>query len=178
MALGRIFKERPSIGIGKALYAKAVQQARTPALYADMGAPDTVVGRFELYTLHTVLLVLRLKGRNAASVEIVQALFDAYLEGLDIALREMGVGDLSVGKKMKKYGRAFYGRVGSWEAALAALPAMNEMEALIGRTVYEGVEGADPAPLAAYAARAAATLDAQSDEALLSGDVHWQGTLA
>jgi len=170
--LSRLFKPRPAATAGKALYARVVDQARTPFFYSDMGAPDTTMGRFELYTLHLVLLVLRLKGRGGASAETVQALFDAYLEGLDIALREMGIGDLSMGKKMKKLGRAFYGRVGNWETALAR-SGDEEISALLLRTVYETAPGAQTAALAAYARRTAADLAAQSDEALLQGAVDW-----
>ena len=170
IGLKALFKERPAVSAGKALYARVVEQARTPDFYARLSVPDTVMGRFELYSLHTILLVLRLKGRGPASAETVQALFDAYLSGLDIALRELGVGDLSMGKKMKKLGRAFYGRVGSWEKALAGA---DDLETLVGRTLYEAVPGADPGPLAAYARAAAATLAEQSDEALLEGIVAW-----
>lgn len=173
MAFGRIFKERPGVAAGKRLYAAAVEQARVPQFYAHLGVGDTVMGRFELYTLHTVLLVLRLKGRGSQAAEVAQALFDAYLEGLDIALREMGVGDLSVGKKMKKLGRAFYGRVGSWEAALAE--QSDEARALIVRTVYEGVDNPGAVALAAYARDAHKTLAELGDAALLSGETHWPG---
>lgn len=173
MAFGRIFKERPGVAAGKRLYAAAVAQARSPRFYAELGVPDTVMGRFELYTLHTVLLVLRLKGHGSQSAEVVQALFDAYLEGLDIALREMGVGDLSVGKKMKKLGRAFYGRVGSWEAALAE--QSDEARALVVRTVYEGADNPHAAALAAYARETHERLAGLDESAVLSGETRWPG---
>jgi len=173
MAFGRIFKERPGVTAGKRLYAAAVEQARSPQFYARLGVPDTVMGRFELYTLHTVLLVLRLKGRGSQAAEVAQALFDAYLEGLDIALREMGVGDLSVGKKMKKLGRAFYGRVGSWEAALAE--QSEAARALVVRTVYEGADDPNAGALAAYARDVTKTLADLDDAGLLSGETRWPG---
>lgn len=170
LGLKSLFKERPAAAAGKALYARVVEQARTPAFYAELGVPDTVMGRFELYTLHAILLVLRLKGRGPAAAEAVQALFDAYLAGLDIALREIGVGDLSMGKKMKKLGRAFYGRTGSWERALSGA---EDIDALVARTLHEGIEGADPSPLSRYARSAAAALAEQSDTAFLEGNVAW-----
>ena len=173
MALGRIFKERPAVAAGKRLYAAAVDQARSPDFYRDLAAPDTVMGRFELYTLHAVLLVLRLKGRGPGQAEVAQAVFDAYLEGLDIALREMGVGDLSVGKKMKKLGGAFYGRVSAWEAALSE--TSDEAKALVVRTVYEGFDNPHAAALSAYAVSAHQTLAQVDDAALLSGETRWPG---
>jgi len=79
------------------------------------------------------------KGDEAAG-EVSQALFDTYVKALDSALREMGVGDLSVGRKMRKLGEAFYGRGKSYEAAFAALPDEAPLCALIARTVYAEVD--------------------------------------
>src|SRR4051812_24170456 len=101
-----MFKLRPAVAAGQALYASAVAQARTPAFYAAWGAPDTLEGRFELYTLHVVLLLRRLKSHDEQTAETAQGLMDAYMDQLDIALRELGTGDISMGKKMKKLGQA------------------------------------------------------------------------
>ena len=120
------------------LYALAVDQARSRGLYADLGAPDTAEGRFEMYSLHVVLLLDRLRGHGAEAADVSQNLFDTYVKDLDTALREMGVGDLSVGKKMRKLGEAFYGRGKSYDAAFAALPDTGPLEALLVRTVYAG----------------------------------------
>ena len=109
-----MFKPRPA-RLGEALYEAATRQARQPAFYERLGAPDTVEGRFELYSLHVVLLLNRLKGEGDAA----QALFDTYVSALDHTLREMGVGDLTVPKKMRKLGEAFYGRAKAYQAALA-----------------------------------------------------------
>ena len=121
MRLNRLFSPRPAVLAGRRLYTAAVAQARTPVFYARMGAADTVEGRFEVYTLHLVLLLRRLKGQGAVASEVSQALFDAYLRGLDDGLRQMGVGDLSVGKKMRKLGEAFYGRAKAYDKALELL---------------------------------------------------------
>jgi cytochrome b pre-mRNA-processing protein 3 len=82
----------------------------------------------------------------------------------------MGVGDLSVGKKMKKLGRAFYGRVQAYDSAQAT-PA--ELDDLITRTVYEGVETADPAALVSYARATRTALAGQALDRILAGHVHW-----
>ena len=170
--LKRLFRQRPTERAGKALYVCAVEQARTPALYRDLAAPDTVEGRFELYSLHVYLLLERLKGQGEQAAETAQALFDAYAKALDDALREMGVGDLSVGKKMRKLGEAFFGRVKSYEEAFASLPDRNALEALLTRTVYEGQDVA-PAPLADYVLRQRAHLAEQPLAPFLAGDVTW-----
>lgn len=173
MFLDRIFRKRPAEAAGAALFAAAAQQAREPALYLQKGAPDTLEGRFELYSLHVILLVERLSGQGSQASETSQALFDAYVRSLDDALRQIGVGDLSMGKKMKKLAGAFYGRLSTWQEAVAPLPDRSALVAMLGRTVMEGVDGADAAGLADYAVRAREALAAQPLQALLSGEVAW-----
>jgi cytochrome b pre-mRNA-processing protein 3 len=173
MKLNRLFQPRPAALAGRRLYASSAAQARSPAFYAAMGAPDTVEGRFELYSLHVALLLRRLKGQGPQAAETAQALFDAYVQALDDALREMGVGDLSVGKKMRKLGEAFYGRVKNYDEAFEALPDRGPLTAIIGRTVLMDDAGADAGPLIDYAAMAMAGLDAAPLAALLQGDAPW-----
>jgi cytochrome b pre-mRNA-processing protein 3 len=171
--LKSLFKPRPTQAAGRALYAALIPQARMPFLYADLGVPDTPEGRFEVYSLHLYLLLERLKGQGAPASETSQALFDTFVSQLDHSLRELGVGDLSVGKKMRKLGEAFYGRVKSWEDALAALPDPAPIDALIARTVYAGAD-ADQAPrLRAYVLAQRDALAAQALERLLAGEVAW-----
>ena len=173
MKLSRLFQPRPAVVAGRRLYVSAAAQARTPAFYAAMGAPDTVEGRFELYSLHVALLLRRLKGQGPQAAETAQGLFDAYVQALDDALRDMGVGDLSVGKKMRKLGEAFYGRVKNYDEALAVLPDTAPLAAIIGRTVLMGEAAAQSGPLTDYAAAAMARLDAEPLETLLQGDAPW-----
>jgi cytochrome b pre-mRNA-processing protein 3 len=178
MLLDRLLRPRPAVAAGRALYGRAVEQARARGLYADLGVPDTVEGRFELYSLHVVLLLDRLRGHGDLAAAVSQMLFDTYVKGLDSALREMGVGDLSVGRKMRKLGEAFYGRGKSYEAAFAALPDQAQLEALLTRTVYADADAdADAAQtprLAAYVLRQRAALAAQALEPLLAGEATWQ----
>ena len=171
--LKRLFRPRPAKAAGDALYARTVTQSRSPALYADLGAPDTVEGRFELYSLHIYLLLERLKGQGDQAAETAQALFDTYISALDNSLREMGVGDLSVGKKMRKLGEVFYGRVTSLEEAFAALPDTAELSAMLARTVYEGADAAKAPKLAAYVLKQREHLRALPLERLCAGDVEW-----
>ena len=171
MSLGRLFAPRPATLAGRRLYATAVAQARQTDFYTALGVADTPEGRFELYTLHVVLILHRLKGEGAQAAETGQGLFDAYVRGLDDALREMGVGDLSVGKKMRKLGEAFYGRAKSYDAALAALPDPGPLAAVLGRTVLEG-HGGGPG-LVDYAVAAAGVLGDQPLEQILQGAVSW-----
>ena len=173
MLLDRLFRSRPARATGRTLYARVVEQARQPRLYEALGCPDTAEGSFELYTLHLVLLLERLRGQGERAGETSQALFDTYLSALDHALRELGVGDLSVGKKMRKLGEAFYGRGKSYDAALAALPDRQPLVELLARTVYEAGDAAKAPELAAYLLKQREQLAAQPVEDLLAGEVRW-----
>ena len=173
MLLDRLFRPRPARAIGQALYQRVVDQSRTPALYTGLGAPDTVEGRFELYSLHIVLVLERLRGHGEQAAEVSQALFDTYVKSLDDALREMGVGDLSVGKKMRKLGEALFGRAKSYEAAFQALPATELLEALLVRTIYAQTDTAHAGRLVDYVLGQRAHLATQDLDRLLAGEVDW-----
>ncbi len=173
MILERLFRPKPAKIAGQKLYAGVVSQARRPDFYSQYGCPDTVEGRFELYSLHVVLLLDRLKQQGAGAGATAQALFDAYVSALDDALREMGVGDLSVGKKMRKLGEAFYGRVKSYETALERLPDESPLTDLVVRTVYAEAADAQAEPLVAYVLRQRQFLADQPLASILAGDVDW-----
>ena len=171
--LKSLFKPRPAQTAGRALFSAAVAQARSPTLYTEMGVPDTHEGRFEIYSLHVYLVLARLKDQGEQAAETAQACFDAYIQSLDDALRDIGVGDLSVGKKMRKLGEAFYGRVRSCEAAIAALPERTPLEALLARTVYAGRAASEPKQLADYLLAQRSALGAQPLAGLLTGEAAW-----
>ena len=176
--LKELFRPGPARLAGRALLQAATRQARQPAFYADLGAPDTVEGRFELFSLHVALLLRRLKGRSREAGLIAQALFDAYIQSLDDALREMGVGDLSMGRKMRKLGEAFYGRIKGYEAHLNPPEDHEGLEAMLSRTVFAGIDAGRPAALADYVRRSAQALESTPDPALVEGRVDWPEVLA
>ena len=173
MFLDRLFRQKTPLIAGRALYAAAVGQSRRTELYDELRVPDTVEGRFEAYTLHVVLLLDRLKGEGPQAAETAQSLFDTYVKALDDALREMGVGDLSVGKKMRKLGEAFFGRVKSYHTAFAALPEAGALRELLARTVYAGVDAPPVEALAGYVTALRDHLAGQPLEAVLVGSVDW-----
>lgn len=173
MILDRLLKPRPAKAAGAALYQAAVTQARSPGLYAAGRVADTREGRFELYSLHVILLIERLKGEGEAAAETSQALFDAYLRGLDDAFRELGVGDLAVPKRMKSLGEAFYGRGRAYEQAFDGLPDRVSLTALVSRTLLEGVEGAEIETLANYILATRAALTTQPLDQILAGQAAW-----
>ena len=171
MILSRLFEPSAEKVAGRALYEAVTRQARQPVFYTAFGVPDTVEGRFELYTLHVVLLLHRLSKPQTQGV--AQALFDAYVQALDDALREMGVGDLTVPKRMRKLAEAFYGRAKAYRAALEASDSA-ALEALIARTLFADADDTSAsAALCAYVEHCVAALAGAPDEALLAAHPPW-----
>ncbi len=162
------FRQSSARAIASVLYGAIVAQARSPALYADLEVPDTVEGRFEMVVLHTALVLRRLQAGNRSAEEAGQEVFDLFCADMDRSLREMGVGDLVVGKRMKKMAAAFYGRSAAYNDALAAsAPALSEA---LARNIF--TDGRTAAPqLAAYATAVAGRLAGVADEAILAGSL-------
>ncbi len=171
--LQRLFKPRPAARAGRDLFKALSTQARLPVFYERLGVADTVEGRFELYVLHLVLVLHRLKGQGVQAAETSQAVFDTFLRNLDEGLRDMGVGDLSVGKKMRKLGEAVYGRIKGYDRAFADPDRTSALESLIARTVYQDRADASAATLARYAAATVVTLAAEPLDAVLQARLVW-----
>ncbi|MBU6456835.1 MAG: ubiquinol-cytochrome C chaperone [Bradyrhizobium sp.] len=150
----------------EAIYGMIVTQARDPLFYRDLGVPDTVDGRFDLLVLHLWLALRRLRAIEAASA-LSQALFDRFCNDLDDNLREMGVGDLTVPKRMKAFAEAFYGRAAAYDLALDA--GEEPLARALCKNILngEGIENARR--LARYAKAVAASLTGQHEAALLAG---------
>jgi len=161
---------RRSVEAPYALYGAIVAQARHPALYATLDVPDSLDGRFDMIVLHAVLVFRRLRGEAPAVAERAQALFDLFMADMDRSLREMGVGDLTVPKRIKKMAEAFYGRLDAYVAALDAGDRAALADAL-ARNVFP--DGAPPTigRLAAYAAAAADRLAAMATDDVIDGRI-------
>jgi cytochrome b pre-mRNA-processing protein 3 len=140
---------------GFSLYCAAVAAARESYFYTTLGVPDTLDGRFDMVGLHTALLIRRLRECPEPGPAIAQAVFDAMFSDMDVNLRESGVGDLSVGRKVRTMWEAFHGRCAAYQAALDAGDAEALTAALV-RNVWRG----SAAPGAGRLARIVAAQDA------------------
>lgn len=165
----RPFRRSLDAGSIASLYGAIVAQARKPAFYVEFGVPDTIEGRFDLLVLHLVLVLRRLSRGGDRGRAFGQQLFDAFCRDLDGNLREMGVGDLTVPKRMRHFGEAFYGRQAAYLAALDAENPADFENALSRNILQEGGIDARAAGLARYARAIARQLDAQQDAALFGG---------
>lgn len=168
----RLLKPKPAQTAGQTLYSGAVAQARQPGFYTAFGAPDTREGRFELYSLHVILLLDRLRGEGAQAEETAQALVDRFTRGLDDAFREMGVGDMAVAKRVKNLAQAFLGRAKVCHEAFDALPDRSSLEGLVARTLFDE-DGGKAAGLTGYLIAAREHLAGQPLQTLLEGHAEW-----
>lgn len=169
MALGNLLRRSAAARAAEELYVGAVAQARDPGFYLRCGVPDTVDGRFDMIALHVYLLLRRLRTGGAAAGATAQALFDTMFADMDRNLREMGVGDLGVGRRVKAMAQAFYGRMSAYDRGMDGNG--ETLETALARNVYRGAQTAPVAlaALASYVRREAHALSVQPLDGLLAG---------
>jgi cytochrome b pre-mRNA-processing protein 3 len=147
-------------GTIEAIYGMIVTQVREPLFYRELGVSDTVNGRFDLLLLH-FWLVLRHLRTIEGGAELAQGVFDHFCADMDANLREMAVGDLTVPKKMRALGEAFYGRVAAYDRALGE--GTDALATAIDRNIFDGGDAANARRLAAYALAALGSLEGEND---------------
>lgn len=153
------------------VYSAIVTAARQPHFYAEWGVPDTVDGRFDMIVLHLFLVLDRLRLEKGYE-DVSQELTDYFYQDMDRSLREMGVGDLSVGKKVRKMAEACYGRLLAYGKTIAQ--EGNELELALVRNVYAGNGNArGAAELTAWMRKAHATMHGQTAERIAAGVIQW-----
>ncbi|RJF78611.1 ubiquinol-cytochrome C chaperone family protein [Rhodopseudomonas palustris] len=160
----------PSRGTIEAIYGMIVAQARAPAFYQQYGVADTVNGRFEMIVVHLWLVLRRIRAVQDAS-PFAQALFDYFCSDLDANLRELGVGDLSVPKRMQAFGEAFYGRSAAYD--LAMTEGDEALAIALNRNVLNGADIENARRLTSYVRQAIETLDAVEPPKLRAGELRF-----
>lgn len=165
-----LLRKDPTRDAAEALFAAAADAARLPVFFSDWAVADTPEGRFEVQSILVILLLDRLAAEGPACDKLATVLSETMFAELDAALRELGVGDLSVGRRIRKMAESFYGRAGAYRSALKSGDEAALADAL-SRNVW-GLTAAPHAPaLAAYAAALAQSLAAQSAARLTGGIV-------
>ena len=158
--LKRLFNPPKFQAEGRALFGQIGAQARRPILYTAFGVPDTLDGRFEMLCLHVYGVFHRLKGHGEETDALSQALYDAMFEELDAALRELGVADLGVGRRIKIMTEALNGRIQAYDQGLAS--GEDKLRDTIRRNIY-GTVAASDAQVAAMAGYLRAIRDALAE---------------
>jgi cytochrome b pre-mRNA-processing protein 3 len=166
-----LFRRSARTGTISALYGAIVAQARLPGFYRDYAVPDTVEGRFELIVLHLALVLDRLADEPALR-PLGQGVFDRFCQDMDHNLREMGVGDLTVPKQMRRMGGAFYDRAQAYREALAA-SGDEALAGILTRNIYDGAASQQANRLAAYMREAVGHLKALDQTTLAAGSLRF-----
>jgi cytochrome b pre-mRNA-processing protein 3 len=167
-----LFKSRKHSKIAHSLYNSILSQARLPIFYTDLGVQDTIDGRFDMIVLHAHIFFNRLKDSTTEAHEISQAVFDLMFADMEQNLREMGVGDVGVSKRIKTMAEAFYGR------AMAYANGMHEQDnslliSALKRNLYRNSEVRDQiiVDVSSYMRDQVAYLKSQEISQLIQGKV-------
>lgn len=173
---GRLFGRSRESQAAADLYARILAQARRPEFYGDaegaLGVPDTLDGRFDMVALHLFLVMHRLKGQGEAADARSRRLFEVVTNDFERSLRELGVGDQGIARRVTAMVGGVKGRLTAYDAAIALDD--RALEVALDNNLYGTVPEPDPrhlAAMAAYVRRSAAALAAQPLEPLLAGDV-------
>lgn len=157
--------------VTEALYERIVAAARQKVFYSDWAVPDTPLGRFEMLSLAMLLLQHRLRGEQGPAQEIAQVLIDEFFTDVEHSLRELGISDPGVPKRMKRLARMFYGRTAAYTDALDR-GDVEAMAAALGRNVRpDAVAWPEAAHLAGYVFVAQEALAAQPVAAICAGEL-------
>ena len=171
MALGNWFQPKKNRWAVDKLHQSIQAQALRPDFYFEGGARDNFSGRFEMTRLHGTLVFRRLREAGQAGKALSQEVFDALFDGFDEALRDIGTGDLSVGKKIRKMGEAFYGRAKAYDDALADGVSDVDLQHSLMRNL--GVAEPQAGRFVRYVRAVEDTLRRHTDAQLLSGELNW-----
>lgn len=157
-----------------ALYSQIVAAARRPTFYSEWSVPDTPLGRFEVLSIFMFLFLHRLRSsQNSVIREIAQEITDDFFREIDHSLRELGVGDMGVPKRMKRLARMFYGRFAAYGAAVDGSDAVALGDALRRNIAPDRVEWGEATILANYILDAHQALAGLSDEEILTGSLRF-----
>lgn len=176
MVFERLFKGRRQSRPAEAVYDAVVAQSRHPAYYTEYGVADGLEERFDLLVLHIHLVIRQLTREGAGSR--AQELFDAMFFDMDRTLRGIGVGDMSVGKRVKDMVRAYYGRTAAYDSALAE-GGDEALAIALDRNIFGADPAAETAPgdgavrLAGQVRAMVAELAAQSVDDIAAGRIRF-----
>lgn len=168
LLFGSIARRRIAHGI----YHSAVVRAREPLFYNSFGVSDSLDGRFDMISIHVFLILHRLKGGSRGARRLGQNIFDIMFSDMDRSLREIGVGDLSVGRKVKAMAKALNGRIANYDKGLHQLSSLED--ALV-RNLYRGQKTHDRilSSMSQYMRDTSTFLSQQDESDILKGHIGW-----
>lgn len=168
-----LFRKNTATAPVYAVYSAIVAQSRQPRFYADWLVPDTVTGRFDMISLHLALLFRRLRAETGEQKAFSQAVFDLFFKDMDRSLREMGVGDLGVPKRIQKMGNIFFGLLAAMNDVMDSGDQAG-LQAVLSRNIFDGATGPHVEALAAYLLAEDRALAAQLVNAITAGSLNFE----
>lgn len=169
--LQRLRRKRQRRQQADTLYSALVAQARNPEFYSALAVPDSFDGRFEMVVLHVYVLTRGVQGRGDALTELSRMVMESMIDDMDRTLREIGVGDMSVGRKVKQMAAAFYGRASAYDKGLQE--GDEEIREAVVRNIYAGaaVEAAALDRMVAYLHAAVDAVGRTDDNRIEAGNI-------
>lgn len=164
-------ERRANRAITDALYGRIVAAARQETFYSTWQVPDTPLGRFEMLSLVMLLFQHRLRGQGASAREVAQVLIDEFFTDVEHSLRELGISDPGVPKRIKRLAKMFYGRTAAYSDALDRTDAADLAAALARNVRPDAADWPQAADLAAYAFRVEKSLAAQPVADICAGRI-------
>ncbi|MDV7338648.1 ubiquinol-cytochrome C chaperone family protein [Terasakiella sp. A23] len=174
MIFSKLFKSKPAFAEEvQALYIKIVEQSRNPVFYTDFEVADSVEGRVDMILLHAFVVMRRLKQGEEQTKEFAQSLYDLMFADFDLNLRELGVGDMGLARRVPKMAEAFYGRITVYEDGLGAEDEDVQLKEALDRNLYRKTPVSDESlqVMAQYLRREAKNLEETDIAALLKGEL-------
>ncbi len=169
MIFGLFGKKNNNQAIVDRQYATLTAAARMPGFYEHQNVPDTVMGRFEMLSAVMILFFRRTRASQTSGQELAQEIVDAFFEDIDYSIRELGIGDNTVPKRMKKLAGMFYGRLESYSKAMDEGDA-EALATALGRNIHpKAAEAVDMSGLAGWMFEAESHLSAQSEDVIATG---------
>lgn len=174
MIFSKLFKTRQMFDDNvQALYIETVKQSRHTRFYLDLEVADTVEGRFDMIILHIFTIMRRLKSEGENAETFSQALFDLLFMDMDQNLRELGVGDMGLARRVPKMAEAFYGRIKAYEEGLSTPDDDTVLKAALDRNLYRNTEASNESlqAMATYLRNKCNQVDKMDLDTLLKGQI-------
>lgn len=176
MIFSKLFKSKPAYSEEvQALYRAIVAQSRLPAFYLHLDVADTVEGRYDMIMLHMFAVMRKLKTGGEETEVFTQSLYDLMFADMDLNLRELGVGDMGLARRVPRMAEAFYGRIIAYEEGLEADDSDETLKSALDRNLYRKTEASDESltKMALYLRRISQDIAKSDLTPLLKGHVEF-----
>lgn len=143
MILNLFKRKKANAALVNAQYEVITQSARNPIFYQEFDVPDTVMGRFNMVSIFMTLYLRATNNAQEGVKQLAQEVVEEFFKDIDHSIRELGIGDAGVPKRMKKLGRMFYGRAENYGKALDG-GDIGELAEAFARNIHSDGEGQAP----------------------------------